>query len=203
MSQNTRCQAAGCTHDGATPCAYVDRRSQPCRTSWCRDHRQRVGDRDYCRRHATVVRALGDGHNARYPEVDNRAASLAAYLGEALDGRVTAILGSAAGSEASLVSHPVRVVTAPGSRERRWQRSWNLVDSTGVVSRVVIEVDESQDQVVMTTVGSSRIGRGTPPWIRRRDARAVAPERRAAFVDAIGRAIEMILTRPEMAPGSL
>lgn len=198
MSHDSHCHADGCTAGGATECAYVDRRSRRCGTAWCARHRQRVGSGEYCRRHATVVRALGEGQGARYPDIDNRAASLTAYLGDALDSRVTSALGRGAHREAALVKHPVRVVGTPGGRARRWQRSWNLVDATGVITRVAIEVDESDDTVVMTTVGSHRIGRGTPPWIRRHDARAAAPERRSAFVDAIGGAIEMVLTRPEM-----
>lgn len=182
------------------PCAYVDRRLRSCGTTWCGAHRQRVGAHEYCRRHATIVRALGEGHRGRYPDIDNRAASLTAYLGEALDGRVTALLERVGGDEASLINHPVSVVGGARGRARRWQRSWNLVDNTGIVNRVVIEVDETDDTVVMTTVGAGRIGRGTPPWIRRHDGAAAAPERRRAFVDAISRSIEMILTHPEMAP---
>lgn len=200
MSHNTQCNAGGCTAGGATTCAYVDRRLRGCGTVWCDRHHERVGGRDYCRRHATVVRALGDDQSARYPDVDNRAASLAAYLGEALDGRISAVLRRGAHDDASLINHPVRLVALPGGRDRRWQRSWNLVDATGVINRVAIEVDESDDAVVMTTVGSHRIGRGSPPWVRRSGDPAAAPERRTAFVDAIGGAIEMVLTRPEMAP---
>lgn len=199
MSQDGHCHAGGCTAGGATMCAYVDRRSRRCGTMWCSRHRERVDGQDYCRRHATVVRALGEHRTSPYPDVDNRAASLAAYLGEALDGRITAVLRHRAHDDASLVNHPVRVVALPGGRDRRWQRSWNLVDGTGVISRVAIEVDESDDTVVVTTVGSHRIGRGTPPWIRRGGDAAAAPQRRTAFVDAIGAAIEMVLTRPEMA----
>ena len=197
------CSARDCAADGATPCAYVDRRLRRCGTMWCAAHRNRVGGRDYCRRHASVVRALGEQLTSGLPEVDNRAASLAAYLGDELDGRVTELLGRVAAhsDDASLVNHPVRLVKTPGGRDRRWQRTWNVVDSTGVVSRVAIEVDESDDGVVMTSVGSSRIGRGTPPWIASRyDDDDSDAERRAAFVEAIGRSIEMILTRPEMAP---
>lgn len=202
MSEVVVCRAHECTERGAAACAYVDRRMRRCNTTWCARHLDRVGSSDYCRRHAGIVRALGAQLPAGLPELSNRAASLAAYLGDELDERVVEILGRAAARnrEASLVNHPVRLVNTPGGRERRWQRSWNLVDSTGVVSRVAIEVDEADDTVVMTSVGSSRIGRGTPPWIGHRDAGDADPERRAAFVAAIGRSIELILTRPEMAP---
>ena len=202
MSEVVRCCALDCAAGGAAACAYIDRRMRRCRTTWCADHRHRVGANVYCRRHAGVVSALGEQLPAGLPELDNRAASLAAYLGDELDGRVVSILGRAAerNAEASLVNHPVRLVKTPGGRDRRWQRSWNLVDNTGVVTRVAIEVDESEDTVVMTSVGSSRIGRGTPPWIASRDGEGVDAERRTAFVEAIGRSIELILTRPEMAP---
>lgn len=202
MSEVVLCRASECTERGEAVCAYVDRRMRRCNTSWCGDHADRVGTSSYCRRHAGIVRALGAQLPAGLPEVTNRAASLAAYLGDELDERVVSILGRAAArnSEASLVNHPVRLVNTPGGRDRRWQRSWNLVDSTGIVSRVAIEVDENNDAVVMTSVGSSRIGRGTPPWIGRREGDVTDPARRAAFVEAIGRSIELILTRPEMAP---
>ena len=202
MSEVVLCRASECTERGQAVCAYVDRRMRRCGTTWCSKHVDRIGTGTYCRRHAGIVRALGDQLPAGLPEVTNRAASLAAYLGDELDERVVSILGRAAArnSEASLVNHPVRLVNTPGGRDRRWQRSWNLVDSTGIVSRVAIEVDENNDAVVMTSVGSSRIGRGTPPWIGRREGDETDPERRAAFVEAIGRSIELILTRPEMAP---
>lgn len=205
MSEVVLCRAQGCAERGAAACAYVDRRMRRCDTTWCAVHVDRVGTSTYCRRHAGVIRALGEQLSTGLPELTNRAASLAAYLGDELDDRVASLLGRAAARHgtASLVNHPVRLVNAPGGRARRWQRSWNLVDSTGVVSRVAIEVDESDDTVVMTSVGSSRIGRGTPPWIDRRDGGDPDPERRAAFVEAIGRSIELILTRPEMAPSRI
>ena len=204
MSETLACSAGGCTAAAdITSCGYVDRRSRKCRTAWCAEHRRRVAGHDYCRRHAGVVEALGGQPAAGLPEVDNRAASLAWYLGRALDDRVTDVLGRTAAPGAALINHPVRVVSGPGARNRRWQRTWNLVDATGVVSRVAIEVDESDDSVVMTSVGSRRIGRGTPPWIEHRGGGDDGPERRAAFVDAIGRSIEMVLTRPEMAPATV
>jgi hypothetical protein len=206
MPKEIGCSARDCAAGGAVGCAYVDRRLRRCGTAWCTQHRHCVGGRDYCRRHAGVVRALGEQPAAGLPEVDNRAASLAAHLGDELDGRVTTLLGRvvARSADASLINHPVRLVKAPGGRERRWQRTWNVVDSTGIVSRVTIEVDESDDRVVTTSVGSSRIGRGTPPWIGGRDGDGDSDaERHTAYVDAIGRSIEMILTRPEMAPSRL
>jgi hypothetical protein len=169
---------------------------------WCATHGIRYEARDYCRRHAGVLEVIGKSNTA-LPEVGNRAASLTAYLGAALDGRVTAVLQQKADDGAALVNHPVHVITAPGGRGRRWQRSWNLVDSTGVVNSVAIEVDESEDSVVITTVGSGRIGRGTPPWIEHRRGADDLPDRRAAFLEAIGRSIELVLTRPEMARASV
>lgn len=200
MPERLACGTPGCAGAGATECAYVDRRSRRCRTAWCGEHRRRVDGRDYCRRHAGLIAALGGQLHAGLPEVDNRAASLASYLGTALDQRVSSVLGRTAGPGAALVNHPVRVVSRPGARSRRWQRSWHLVDATGIVSRVAIEVDEIDDTVVLTSVGSSHIGRGTPPWIQHRGRGDDRPERREAFVDAIGRSIELVLTRPEMAP---
>lgn len=199
MSEPVACSAASCTAPATVACAYLDRRSRRCATAWCAEHHTRVDGREYCRRHAGVAEVLS-GSNTALPEVDNRAASLTAYLGAALDGRVTAVLQRTAGDGAALVNHPMRVISAPGGRGRRWQRSWNLVDATGVVNRVAIEVDESDDSVVLTTVGSGRIGIGTPPWIQHRGAGDEIQQRRAAFLEAIGRSIELVLTRPEMTP---
>lgn len=205
MSDVVHCSARECEAGGTSGCHYVDRRQRRCDTAWCAEHRVYIAGFSYCRRHAGVVRALGEQLPAGLPELNNRAASLAAYLGDELDDRVVNLLGRAAAGnrEASVVNHPVRLLKTPGGRERRWQRSWNVVDNTGVVSRVVIEVDEADDTVVLTSVGSSRIGRGTPPWIARREGEETDPERRAAFLDAIGRSIELILTRPEMAPSRI
>ena len=198
MSDTPTCGASGCGSATVSSCAYVDRRSRTCRTMWCELHRSTVGGRHLCRRHATVMTALGNAPVAAPPDVDNRAATLAAYLGGELDARVTALLGRAAQTTgAEVVNHPLRLVSGPSGRDRRWQRSWNLVNETGVVSRVAIEVDERDDTVVMTSVGTGTIGRGTPPWIEQRGSDAAG--RRAAFVDAIGRSIELVLTRPEMA----
>ena len=120
-----RCRADGCEICGGVRCNYVDRRSRPCPTSWCSSHWEIVFGRPYCRRHATVVRAL-DGFPAAggWPDLDNRAASLAGWMGRQLDPAVReAFTRVAPFPGAWLVNDPVHLLLGPGGdRGRRGGR---------------------------------------------------------------------------------
>ena len=53
-----RCQAEACDATGVR-CDYVDKRTRACRTTWCSQHWVAVAGKPYCRRHASVVAAMG------------------------------------------------------------------------------------------------------------------------------------------------
>src|ERR1700740_1115689 len=140
--RDDRCTAPECRASGGIRCDYVDGRARCCPTVWCSRHWVITNGKPYCRRHAGVVEAIADEYFAGgWPEVDNRAASLAGWVSRELDPSVRSILKAAAPSDgATLIVDPVRLVGPPGHR-RRWQRAWKLVNQVGVLHKVAIEVD--------------------------------------------------------------
>jgi len=83
--------------------------------------------------------------------------------------------------------------------------SWKLVDHVSVLHRVSLEVDEGNDCVVRAVVNADLIGEAVPPWIERRrlgleEPADVDERQRRAFHDAVFKAIELMVTRKEMAP---
>jgi hypothetical protein len=123
-----------------------------------------------------------------------------------LDARVRAVLRQVSPhGGAVLVADPVRALPARDRAMRRWQRAWKLVDHSGALKSVAIEVDESDDSVVMAHVDTELIGQGVPPWIERRRqgvsvSALVDAEQRRAFSDAIARSIELVVTDVEAVP---
>jgi len=200
------CLAAGCGGAGGVRCNYVDKRGRTCTTSWCSQHWTEVSGRQYCRRHASTVEALGGADSMEgMPDIDNRAPSLVSWVGEELDSAVRAALDRVMVPGAVLVVDPVRLHRRPGVPSRRWHRTWKLVDNSGVLKLVAIEVDEDDDSDVRARVGMELIGNGVPPWIERRrsgvevDAEVDAHQR-YAFREAMARSIELVVTRQETVP---
>jgi len=201
--RNDRCMADGCEIPGVR-CNYTDRHSRPCTTRWCARHWVTVGRSQYCRRHANLVEDFaGFAPAGGWPDVDNRAASLAAWVGRQLDPVVNELFTSLSpDGEMQLVNDPVHLVLAPGGA-RRWQRSWKLLDHASVVNRVAIEVDESNDADVLARVDTELIGHGVPPWIEHRHLGTSLQSDTAArreFLDSIARSIELVVTKQEMVP---
>jgi len=194
------CAAEGCDATGVR-CNYVDRRSRQCRTTWCARHWAVALGKPYCRRHASVVSGMAGGISAAgLPEVNSRGAALVGWVAGQLDSRVREALHQAAPpGGAVLVVDPVQPRPAYGRASHRWQRAWKLVDHTGVLKRVAIEVDEADDAEVIAQVDAAVVGHGVPPWIaRRRQGVSVAPlvdaEQRRVFYDEIARSIELVVT---------
>ena len=204
-SGHERCVAAGCRRVDGVQCSYVDKRSRRCPTAWCADHVADVAGFPYCRRHASTMTAIEGGEVvAGLPDLDNRAPSLVGWIARDLDAPVRELLTSVAQSRgAKLVTDPVRLVITPGGSTCRWARTWKVLDSTAVLSRVSIEVDEADDCQVSARVDSELIGRGVPPWISNRqsgnqlDAAADAAAR-AEFAAAMLRSIELVVTGQEV-----
>lgn len=202
-----RCSESGCPSGSGASCSYVDKRGRQCRTAWCSEHGFLVERQVYCRRHASTITALGDGEAvAGLPDVDNRAPSLVNWVGREVDMPLRDVLfARAPDPSCRLVVDRVRLVLVPGSPERRWVRSWKLVDDAGIVTAVSLDVEESRDSEISVRIDTRLIGRIVPPWIeaRRRgaplDAAADAAARRN-FVEAIVRSVALLLSRPEISP---
>jgi hypothetical protein len=141
---------------------------------------------------------------AGLPDLDNRAPSLVGWIARDLDAPIREVLTRlAAPKGASLVTDPVRLVITPGGSTRRWAKTWKVLDSTSVLSRVSIEVDEVDDCEVSARVDSELIGRGVPPWIGNRQAGkrldpASDASERAEFSAAMARSIELVVTGQEV-----
>jgi hypothetical protein len=200
-----RCAAEGCRRQDGVQCSYVDKRSRRCATAWCANHVADVAGFPYCRRHASTMTAIEGGEVvAGLPDLDNRAPSLVGWIARELDAPIRELLTKLAEPVgANLVTDPVRLVITPGGSTRRWAKTWKVLDSTAVLSRVSIEVDEVDDCNVSARVDSELIGRGVPPWIgnrqagRQLDAAADATER-AEFAAAMARSIELVVTGQEV-----
>jgi hypothetical protein len=177
-----KCLDGECSKPATCRCTYVDRRQVKCGTTWCDEHSRIVLGLPYCRRHATVAPSLSNGFFSHMlPDVENRAPSLATWVGGELDTAVRiALTADAPHKDAYVVSGAVRPVRVPGSTMPVWLRSWTLVDSTGVLQHVSIEVDEEDDRAVVVRVGGEPMGRHQPPWIGRPRTETVAPELDAA-----------------------
>jgi hypothetical protein len=199
------CMAPRCRSTGAMRCSYVDKRSRRCTTTWCSRHWVMAMGRSYCRRHASTVEAVAGGDFVEgLPDIDNRAPSLVGWVSGELDQSVRLALLRLATPASHLVVDPVRLIPVPVAG-RRWQRSWKLVDHQGILNRVTIEVDESDDSDVRARVDMKMIGHGVPPWIERRRqgvevTAEVDQEQRRAFREGMARSIELVVTHQEMVP---
>ena len=166
------CQARGCANQTGMRCAYADRHGKVCDAAFCPDHRATVNGVVYCRRHSSTITALGE--NARtlaMPELDSRAASLVSWMADSLDADVSALLAESARANESVASDAEVTVVLDTNRRRRWERSWKLIENTGISLKVSLQVAADQDDaMVEARVGAFVVARGVPPWIARRRA---------------------------------
>jgi hypothetical protein len=199
---------SGCTRHDAVRCRYVDKRERQCPTSWCPDHSVMVLGVNYCRRHASTITAIeGVETVAGLPDLNNRAPSLVGWMGKQLEPAIVELLGRVAvANGATLVIEPVSLVRSHGGATRCWAKTWKMVDRTGVLSRVSIEVDEDDDCQVGAWVDRDMVGSGTPPWIEHRlagekvDQETDSAERHE-FAVAMVRSIQLVVTGREVTPG--
>ncbi len=170
LSTGVACKVAGCASDNAQPCAYRDGRGRACRTVCCPDHGTSTAGKFYCRRHAGVIRAVGAQQTPQggLPDVDNRAASLVNWIARDLDANVRRLLSGVAKAGESVIADETVHVARDFNRKARWEQSWRLVDHTGVILKVTLQVLEENDSLVRVHVGSGVIADGVPPWIARR-----------------------------------
>ena len=130
----------------------------------------RLDDIVFCRRHANTVAALGDrgkDPNA-LPDIDDRGPSLVRWISHDLDQAIRGILTRVAQAGESVVADPEVSHAHDATRKGRWERCWKLVESTGVVIKVTIHVNEEDDSLVHVRVGTEMVADGVPPWIAKR-----------------------------------
>ena len=165
-----KCSLPGCSNHNAVPCSYRDRRGRMCSAAYCAEHGVSIAGVQYCRRHASTVQAIGalasdpNGH----PDIDDRTPSLVNWISRELDGHIRSLLERAARDGETVVSDDAVRLSRDTNRNLRWERSWRLVESTGLVLKVTVHVSEGNDSLVRINVGSEMVADGIPPWIARR-----------------------------------
>ena len=194
------CTLAGCSNDNAQPCAYRDGRGRPCAAAHCPVHGVVSDGKFYCRRHAGVMRAVGAEATPQggLPDVDNRAPSLVNWIARDLDQNVRRLLTGVARPGESVIADETVHVARDFNRKARWEQSWRLVDHTGVILKVTIQVLEENDSLVRVHVGSGVIADGIPPWIVRRTEDsdvATDVEQRQRFYQWLDESIFMAVDR--------
>jgi hypothetical protein len=187
------CSFRGCTAPGPSQCSYVDRRQRRCATAWCGRHQQIAFDAVYCRRHAGTIEALGADHaDVPLPDLDNRAPSLANWVGRDLDAAIRTLLATGFPSQTMNVTS---MVSGGSPRDRSWGRSWKVISPLGVDCSVTVTVHEVDDSVVRVAYDGKDVLAVTPPWIEARRQGLVLDEvtdseQRIHFHDSILEALE-------------
>ena len=169
------CSEPACLEQDAIRCSYVDRRQRSCGGAWCKNHRQMAFNEMYCRRHAGIIQALGANYaTLTLPDLENRAPSLANWVGRDLDGPIRDLL------EKHYPGHEMNVTTVVnggGLRDRTWGRAWKLISETGVDLSIAVSVPQADDSVVRVIYEGRVLVELTPPWIEaRRDGHILDPE---------------------------
>jgi hypothetical protein len=187
------CTRQGCTNQNGNNCSYVDRRARKCETSWCPEHRNVISDGIYCPRHAGIMKALlASSRKGHLPDIDNRAPSLANWIGNDIDERMRSVVEKLIIPDEGeqLIIDPVGYLYGMADKSHRWERSWKIANHTGVTIKAAIDVDEAKDNAVRLRVGQRTINEVVPPWVEHHEKRElVAPERdeseRSAFYTAL------------------
>lgn len=164
------CGVPGCPNKTGQQCGYRDRRGRMCQAVFCPDHGATLYGTAYCRRHAGTVRAIGElarDPNGR-PDVNDRTPSLVNWIARDLDQHIRRLLAETARDGEQVVADESVRLSRDGSRNLRWERSWRLVESTGLVLKITVHVSEENDALVRINVGSEMVADGIPPWIARR-----------------------------------
>jgi hypothetical protein len=102
------------------------------------------------------------------PDIDNRAPSLVHWVSRDLDGFIATTLAQSAFPGETFVREPLVTIHNDHATGRRYERSWKLVDHTGLRISVSVFINEADDATVRVKVGSAVVAEGVPPWIERR-----------------------------------
>ncbi len=164
------CSAVDCLSRDAQICSYRDRRGRSCNVAGCPAHSIALEGAGYCRRHAGTVRAIAApaGHANAVPDLQDRSPSLVNWIANDIDAPIRALLARAARPGERVITDGYVQLTRDIVRQARWERSWRLVDNTGLVLKVVIYITEGDDSLVRVCAGDLLVGEGVPPWIERR-----------------------------------
>jgi hypothetical protein len=171
-STGVACKLAGCTNETAQPCAYRDGRGRACAAAYCPEHGVSAEGKFYCRRHAGVLRPVGAELTPQggLPDLDNRAPSLVNWIARDLDATVRKLLAGVANPGETIIADETVHLARDFNRKARWEQSWRLVDHTGLILKVTLQVFEEHDSLVRVHVGGGVVADGVPPWIVRRTA---------------------------------
>jgi hypothetical protein len=128
-----------------------------------------MGSWHLCRRHARLVRILTPAEFQAQlppPDLDNRAPSLASYLGEALDAPMRKLMNEVCRPENGehVTAEALTCVTSQNG-EHRWAQRWKVFDNTGPLLRIAVEVDEESEPECIIRLDSRVVLRFVPPWI--------------------------------------
>jgi hypothetical protein len=162
------CFVAGCDVAGDVQCSYVDRRQRRCTTHWCSQHVDVVDGRSFCRRHAGVVRAIGNEPDAllALPDLENRAPSLVNWVGCHVDANIRQLLARYTARGGRVAGSSTRPVGPPN--RRTWARYWKVLSDTGIDVSLSIEVGEADDTIVAACIDEEKVMSAEPPWITAR-----------------------------------
>jgi hypothetical protein len=185
------CGIWGChSHDGRV-CTYRDRRGRSCRLASCTLHGVSFEGHPYCRRHGAAVRAVAAarGDAVSLPDLDDRTPSLINWIANDLDQAFRTLLVGATRAGEDVVADGNVQLTRDIVRQPRWERSWRIVDHTGLVLKICIYAGVGADALVHVRVADDDVFDGIPPWIRQRQhgevSMTIDVAQRRAFYDVI------------------
>ena len=164
------CSIRRCSNMTAQPCAYRDRRERSCPTAVCAAHSVSVGGATYCRRHAGTVQAIGElaKNPSGLPDLTDRGPGLVNWIARDLDKNIRTLLArTARPGESVIVDDAVRL-KHDHWRQARWERSWRIVEHTGPVLAITVQMSEEDESRVHVRVGAEMVADSVPPWIARR-----------------------------------
>jgi hypothetical protein len=135
---------------------------------------------------------LASSRKGHLPDIDNRAPSLANWIGNDIDARMRSVVEKLILREdgEQLIIDPVGYIYNLSDKSHRWERSWKIANHTGVGGKAAIDVDEAKDSVVRLRVGQRTVNEVIPPWVGHHEKRELVPPsadeaERIAFYNAI------------------
>ncbi|MGA7989503.1 MAG: hypothetical protein WCB51_14030 [Candidatus Dormiibacterota bacterium] len=124
----------------------------------------------YCRRHAGTVQAIGElaKNPSGLPDITDRGPGLINWIARDLDKDIRRLLAKTVRpGESVIVDDSVRLAHDHWRRSR-WERSWRIVEHTGPVLAVTVQMSEDDRSRVFVRVGAEMVADSVPPWIARR-----------------------------------
>ena len=208
----TQCTHSGCPSRTKLACSYTDQTGAECGTWWCEHHIAEVAGQPFCRRHASVLKALsihaGTIREIKHrPAVNDRSMALAALVSGDVDKEISEILRRRYSSR-----RDVRIVEDESVRESRggpaapvaWERSWSAARAQGYETRITLSVSSAQPTLVEVRMGSITIFQEVPDWIRLRlEGQPPDPSARVHFRARLVQAVSTAVDRPAPLAGGM